>query len=70
MPGDITFLVATNTNAPPSPWAFSTRMPSRATRKCPVALTAKERSQSASSMRSTGAECAVPALETTMSIPP
>ena len=56
-------------SAPPSPWAMSTRIASRATRKWPVEFTAKERSQSASAIRSTGAECAMPALETTMSTP-
>ena len=70
LPGDITFLVATNTSAPPIPWRISTRMASRATRKWPVEFTANERSQSASAMRSTGAEWAMPALETRMSRPP
>ena len=70
LPGDMTFLVATKTKLPPSPCALRMRMPSRATRKWPVALTAKERSQSASSIWSTGAEWAMPALETTMSRPP
>src|SRR5206468_2574987 len=70
LPGDITFLVATKTSAPPRPWEIRTRIASRATRKWPVELTANERSQSASAIRSTGAECATPALETRMSRPP
>ena len=45
-------------------------MASRATRKWPVELTAKERSQSASSIAATGAPCAMPALDTRMSRPP
>ncbi len=56
LPGDITFLVATKTSAPPSPCAMRILIASRATRKCPVAFTANERSQSLSSIRSTGAE--------------
>ena len=66
----MTFLVATKTRLPPSPWAFMTRSAARATRKCPVALTAKLRSQSASAIRSIGAEWAMPAFETTTSSPP
>ena len=55
LPGDITFFVATNTITPPRPWALKPFNAARPTRKCPVAFTAKERSQSASSIRSTGA---------------
>src|SRR5439155_921742 len=58
------------TSAPPSPCAVSTRMASRATMKWPVALTANERSQSASSRRTTGEECATPAFDTRTSRPP
>src|SRR5256884_9863058 len=66
----MTFLVATKTRAPPRPCAMRIRMPSRGTRKWPVALTAKDRSQSASESRSTGQECAMPAFDTRMSSPP
>ena len=70
LPGDITFFVATKTRAPPRSCAFMIRIASRATRKWPVEFTANERSQSASAIRSTGAECAMPALETRTSRPP
>ena len=70
LPGDMTFFVATKTKAPPRPWAFMRRSPSRATRKWPVEFTENERSQSDSVSWSIGVECAIPALETTMSMPP
>ena len=66
----MTFLVATKTRLPPRPWAFMTWSAARVTRKWPVALTAKLRSQSASAMRSMAAAWAMPAFDTTMSRPP
>jgi hypothetical protein len=70
LPGARTFLDATKTRLPPSACCLSTLSACRETRKCPVALTSNERSQSPRAMRSIGQQWAMPALETTMSSPP